>query len=106
MHIGLNLKDKKYVEAKKIDNKKIDFSNRDPLTLINKNKKYGLFYQDIFLDLFAYCSYMIPKITDEIYKVDQTMKFGFGWVYGPFEIWDMMGVERVCKMIKNEKKNV
>ena len=49
---------------------------------------------------------MIPKITDEIYKVDQTMKFGFGWVYGPFEIWDMMGVERVCKMIKNEKKNV
>ena len=104
--LEINLKDKKYVEAKKIDNKKIVFSNRDPLTLINKNKKYGLFYQDIFLDLFTYCSYMIPKITDEIYKVDQTMKFGFGWVYGPFEIWDMMGVERVCKMIKNEKKNV
>ena len=57
--LEINLKDKKYVEAKKIDNKKIVFSNKDPLTLINKNKKYGLFYQDIFLDLFVYCSYTV-----------------------------------------------
>ena len=28
----------------------------------------------------------IPEITDELYKIDDAMKAGFGWEHGPFRI--------------------
>jgi 3-hydroxyacyl-CoA dehydrogenase len=28
------------------------------------------------------------EISDELYKIDDAMKAGFGWENGPFEIWD------------------
>jgi 3-hydroxyacyl-CoA dehydrogenase len=33
------------------------------------------------------------EISDELYKIDDAMKAGFGWENGPFEIWDAIGVE-------------
>jgi 3-hydroxyacyl-CoA dehydrogenase len=34
------------------------------------------------------------EISDELYKIDDAMKAGFGWENGPFEIWDAIGVEK------------
>jgi 3-hydroxyacyl-CoA dehydrogenase len=31
---------------------------------------------------------------NELYKIDDAMKAGFGWENGPFEIWDAIGVEK------------
>jgi 3-hydroxyacyl-CoA dehydrogenase len=41
--------------------------------------------------MFAYVSNRIPEISDELYKIDDAMKAGFGWENGPFEIWDAIG---------------
>jgi 3-hydroxyacyl-CoA dehydrogenase len=30
------------------------------------------------------------EISDELYKIDDAMKAGFGWENGPFEIWDAL----------------
>jgi 3-hydroxyacyl-CoA dehydrogenase len=32
------------------------------------------------------------------------MKAGFGWEYGPFQIWDAIGVKKAVEMMKNEGK--
>jgi 3-hydroxyacyl-CoA dehydrogenase len=37
------------------------------------------------------------EISDELYKIDDAMKAGFGWENGPFEIWDAIGVEKELK---------
>ncbi len=67
--------------------------------LINAKDKAGEFYRATFYDLFKYCSYRIPEIADELYRIDQAVAAGFGWEYGPFETWDMLGVrETVGKM--------
>ncbi len=44
--------------------------------------------------MFEYVSNRIPEITDELYKIDDAMKAGFGWEHGPFQIWDAIGVEK------------
>ena len=70
--------------------------------LANGKDKAGEFYRKNFSALFAYASNRIPEISDELYKIDDAMKAGFGWEHGPFEIWDAIGVEKGIELMKAE----
>ncbi len=69
--------------------------------LVNGKDKAGEFYRKNFGSMFAYVSKRIPEITDELYKIDDAMKAGFGWEHGPFEIWDAIGLSEGIKLIKD-----
>lgn len=45
------------------------------------------------LGLFAYAANRIPEIAPLPYPIDDAMKAGFAWEAGPFEYWDMVGLE-------------
>lgn len=75
--------------------------NRFPV-LVDGDDKAGEFYRKNFAGMFAYVSNRIPEISDELYKIDDAMKAGFGWENGPFEIWDAIGVEKGLELIKAE----
>ncbi|MFC5684542.1 3-hydroxyacyl-CoA dehydrogenase NAD-binding domain-containing protein [Flavobacterium sp. MAHUQ-51] len=70
--------------------------------LVSGQDKAGEFYRKSFAALFAYVSHRIPEISDELYKIDDAMKAGFGWENGPFEIWDAVGVAKGIEMLKAE----
>jgi len=70
--------------------------------LIKGKDKAGEFYRKTFASLFAYVSHRIPEISDELYRIDDAMKAGFGWQHGPFEIWDAMGIDKGIELIKAE----
>ncbi len=72
--------------------------------LVKGKDKAGEFYRKSFASLFAYCSNRIPEISDDLYKLDDAMKAGFGWENGPFEIWDAIGVEKAIEMMKAENQ--
>ncbi|GAA4242588.1 3-hydroxyacyl-CoA dehydrogenase/enoyl-CoA hydratase family protein [Winogradskyella damuponensis] len=70
--------------------------------LVKGKDKAGEFYRKSFAALFAYVSNRISEITDDLYKIDDAMKAGFGWEHGPFQIWDAIGVEKGIEMMKAE----
>ncbi|MFK7781765.1 3-hydroxyacyl-CoA dehydrogenase/enoyl-CoA hydratase family protein [Psychroserpens sp.] len=70
--------------------------------LVKGKDKAGEFYRKSFAALFAYVSNRIPEITDDLYKIDDAMKAGFGWEHGPFQIWDAIGVEKGIEIMKAE----
>lgn len=70
--------------------------------LVSGKDKAGEFYRKSFAALFAYVSNRIPEITDDLYKIDDAMKAGFGWEHGPFQIWDAIGVEKGIEIMKAE----
>ncbi|MGY5353775.1 3-hydroxyacyl-CoA dehydrogenase/enoyl-CoA hydratase family protein [Wenyingzhuangia sp. IMCC45467] len=70
--------------------------------LIKGQDKAGTFYRKTFAALFAYVTHRIPEISDEIYRIDDAMKAGFGWQHGPFEIWDAIGFEKGLALIESE----
>lgn len=41
----------------------------------------------------SYASHCIPEIADTPKPIDDAMRWGFGHEAGPFEIWDMLGLE-------------
>jgi len=62
--------------------------------------KAWAFYQYFFHQLFAYISHRIPEISDELYRIDDAMKAGFGWEIGAFESWDTLGVSKTVAQMK------
>ena len=70
--------------------------------LVGGKDKAGEFYRKNFSAMFAYVQNRIPEISDELYKIDDAMKAGFGWENGPFEIWDAIGVEKGIELMKAE----
>ena len=62
--------------------------------------KAGEFYRQFHYNLFSYISHRIPEISDEIYRLDDAMKAGFGWEIGAFETWDVLGVAKVAEAMK------
>lgn len=62
--------------------------------------KAGEFYRMFHSSLFSYISFRIPEISDELYRVDDAMKAGFGWEIGAFETWDLLGVAKTVDAMK------
>ena len=76
-----------------------DLKKRIPI-LVNDSSKAGEFYRASFYDLFQYCTNRIPEIADEIYRIDNAVAGGFAWELGPFETWDVLGVEDTLAKMK------
>jgi len=55
--------------------------------------KAGELFRTSFFGLFEYVSDRIPEISDELYRIDDALRAGFGWELGPFEVWDALGVK-------------
>ncbi len=69
--------------------------------LHNGKDNAGEFYRKVTYLVNSYVSHRIPEIADELYKIDDAMRAGFGWELGPFETWDILGVEDTVKQMKS-----
>lgn len=74
--------------------------------LAQSQDKAGNFFRHFHYGLFSYISHRIPEISDELYRLDDAMKAGFGWEIGAFETWDALGVAKTIASMKEEGYNV
>ncbi|MDC1492333.1 3-hydroxyacyl-CoA dehydrogenase/enoyl-CoA hydratase family protein [Flavobacteriaceae bacterium] len=72
--------------------------------LVNGSDKAGEFYRKCLSALFAYVQNRVPEISDEIYRIDDGLRAGFGWEHGPFQIWNKIGVASGVELMKSEGK--
>ena len=106
--LGLDLETLEYRAPKKVKFATLEMTKSidkviDRFKVLVKGKdKAGSFYRKTFAAMFAYVQNRIPEISDELYRIDDAMKAGFGWEHGPFQIWDAIGVEAGAKMMKDE----
>jgi 3-hydroxyacyl-CoA dehydrogenase len=108
---ALDLKTMEYKPSQKVKfptlelTKPIDNLKERVKVLIAGKDKAGEFYRATFTGLFQYVSNRIPEISDELYRIDDALKAGFGWDLGPFEYWDAIGVkDAVILMEQNSRK--
>ncbi len=80
---------------------------KERLKILIKGKDLsGEFYRAFHYALFAYVSNRIPEISEEIFRVDDAMRAGFGWEIGAFETWDLFGVEETIAKMEASGKTV
>lgn len=78
-------------------------STRNKLGSLLKDKtKSGELIRKHFASLFAFVSQKVPEISDNLYSIDDAMKTGYAWKYGPFETWDLVGLKNGLELIESE----
>lgn len=82
-----------------------DLKQRTKMLFMGMDKA-GEFYRKVFGGLFAYVANRIPEISDDLYKVDDALRAGFGWELGPFETWDLIGIEKGIEYATKEGKTI
>ncbi|MBT8233617.1 MAG: 3-hydroxyacyl-CoA dehydrogenase, partial [Bacteroidia bacterium] len=103
---ALNLKTLEYEDSIKPklpsvgDTRKIEILDKRLQTLIDHEAKGGQFLREYFAELFAYSAQRVPEITDHLYSIDDAMRTGYAWDYGPFEYWDFVGLEKGIEIAK------
>ena len=101
-----------YREPRKPDWPILDEAKRIPSAgerikfLVNSEGPVGDFLWETISELLLYTAARIPEITDDIAGVDTTMKSGFNWSLGIFEIWDQLGVEQTAERAKAAGKEI
>jgi len=82
--------------------KQIEDPKRRITALFDMEDKGAKLIRKSLCSLFAYSSIRIPEIADELLSVDNALKAGFGWTYGPFEYWDIIGLEKGIQALEGE----
>lgn len=106
--LELNYETKEYESQEKQSlqslelSKQIDDKRRRIAAVYKAEDKGGELIRRSLNALFAYVSNRIPEIAAAPHSIDQAVKAGFGWDFGPFEYWDIIGVEAGVKAAEAE----
>ncbi|KIO76612.1 3-hydroxyacyl-CoA dehydrogenase [Pedobacter lusitanus] len=104
--LALDLKTMEYRTQQKVKSATLDLTKpienvRDRMKVFAAGKdKAGEVFRHSFFGLFEYVSDRIPEIADELYRIDDALRAGFGWDLGPFEVWDAVGVTESLEGMK------
>lgn len=104
--LALDLKTLEYRPQAKVKSATLDITksiesvkDRMKVFMAGKDKAAELFRASFF-GLFEYVSDRIPEISNELYRIDDAMRAGFGWDLGPFEVWDAVGIKESLEGMK------
>lgn len=78
-----------------------DLKTRLGMLLLDKSKAGDLLRKH-YASLFAYISQRVPEISDVLFSIDDAIRSGYAWTYGPFENWDMIGVKKGIELAESE----
>mgnify|MGYP003945210279 FL=1 len=101
--LALDLKTLEYKPQQKVKSATLEMTKpvenlRERMKIFAKGKdKAGELFRHSSFGLFEYVSDRIPEISDELYRIDDAMRAGFGWELGPFELWDAVGVKEAIE---------
>lgn len=75
-------------------------SNLD--VIFNAQDDAGVFLWETLRNNFYYSAINVPKAATDFKDIDRALVWGFNWKQGPFQLWDLMGFERVKSRMKEE----
>ncbi len=105
--LSLNLKTLEYGTDPRVDlpslgiTKQIDDVEKRIQAIYQSPDVGGQLVKQHLLGLFSYVSNRIPEIADHINSIDDALRAGFAWSYGPFQYWDIIGVKEGIQDARN-----
>lgn len=86
--------------------KKVEIMDKRIKEMMASEDNSGYFVRDMLCGIMVYAANRIPEISDNVYSIDNAMKAGYAWSYGPFEYWDMIGLSEGISLAKSLGESV
>lgn len=88
---SINLKTGVYQNSEKASLPSTDLAKKNLAAFLDAPDKAGLFARKAFLAIAHYVLEIASQVADDIFTIDEAMKMGYNWKYGPFELMDRVG---------------
>ncbi|MFL6278364.1 MAG: 3-hydroxyacyl-CoA dehydrogenase NAD-binding domain-containing protein [Blastocatellia bacterium] len=75
-------------------------------TLIYGKDRVGEFLWKTISANLIYAANRIPEISDDILNIDNAVRWGFNYDLGPFELWDVIGVEKSVARMREDGETI
>jgi 3-hydroxyacyl-CoA dehydrogenase len=85
---------------------KIKLPKKSLHDLAESKDKFGNYAWAVLKKTLSYAADHAHEITDNITGVDDAMKLGYNWKFGPFELIDKIGVDYFISRLKSEQEEV
>ncbi|WP_230281741.1 3-hydroxyacyl-CoA dehydrogenase/enoyl-CoA hydratase family protein [Croceicoccus sp. Ery15] len=81
-------------------------AERDLAALVAAPGKVGDYAWEVLGKVLAYSASLVGEIADDVVAIDDAMKLGYNWKYGPFELIDRLGPGLLAKRLADEGREV
>jgi 3-hydroxyacyl-CoA dehydrogenase len=71
--------------------------------LLAADTKYGRFAARVLGATISYAASIVPAAAADVNSIDEGMRLGLNWRWGPFELADMIGVAKLIALLEREK---
>ncbi len=103
---SIDLKTGAYAASVKAELESIAAAGKDLRALCSHPDRGGKFAWAVLSKTLSYATALVPEIADDIVAVDDGMKLGYAWKWGPFELLDKLGPKWFADKLKAEGKKV
>ena len=76
---------------------------RKPEAILRHEDRGGQYARRVLGLTLAYAAALVPEIADDVVSVDEAMRWGYTWKFGPFELIDQIGADTVIALLKGGK---
>jgi 3-hydroxyacyl-CoA dehydrogenase len=102
----LDLVSGEYRAERKADVPEIAAAGKDLRKLLSAPGKIGAYAWAVMGHTLAYAARLVPEATDEIDAIDEAMRLGYNWKWGPFELIDMVGADWLTERLRADGVDV
>jgi len=81
-------------------------TGKDLAALIAEPGKIGTYAWSILGSVLTYAAMLVGEAADDVVAIDDAMKLGYNWKYGPFELIDRMGPGLLAARLAEEGRDV
>jgi len=74
--------------------------------LLNHEDRGGRYGWAVLSATLCYAAELVPEVADEIASIDEAMRLGYNWSYGPFELLDSLGADWFAAKLEAEGRPV
>ncbi|HAX91314.1 MAG TPA: 3-hydroxyacyl-CoA dehydrogenase [Rhodospirillaceae bacterium] len=84
----------------------LEAAGKDLRALCEANDKIGQFAWRVLSETLSYAFNLVPATVPDVTLVDEAMRLGYNWKFGPFELMDKLGADWMIARLKEEGRPV
>jgi len=104
--MAIDLKTGEYRLSQKARLDSVEQGGKSLAKLVSHPDRGGRYARAVLLDTLSYAAALVPEVTDDINAIDDGMRLGYAWKFGPFELIDQLGPGSLAKALAADGRDV
>ena len=99
---AINLTSGEYIAVQAPDLAELKSAEKNLRGLLSSKSRHGRYAWNVIGSVLSYAASLVPEAADEITAIDEAMRLGYNWKWGPFELIDKIGAAWLATALEED----